>query len=700
MNFLTRSKKAKVAEKGDFSVYNYDYELEKEQVPSSTYNSGSNNITLTYHRKAKLPVTSSAPNPKREAEQSFRRKSGDENQVSTSGYNSSQRMTRSKDVLSYSNQVVVNAPRARLDQRYVRFLTIIFSAKHIEVKQSKDVLPRKWEQRDLCALKSFFNFHSENAKNADGKALVVLQLHRRRAFGLCSGGVCANPSDLTHTLVMEIENEKWKEHQRKLFELCPAYRDIWKRIEGDEYKEFKEKLSRHALEELSINGNLTRLNQEACTFETLVYPVGDPDAVTITTKDVEILRPMGFLNDTIIDFYVKHLQTKLSDKDKERFYFFNSFFFRKLVDSSKKYTGPDRGKVVYERVRKWTRKVSLFEKDYIFIPVNQSLHWSLIIVCHLGSLGRLLDERRGTPCILHLDSMEGSHESIEEHIRNYILQAWKEEHQNLANDSSENILSEMTYIEATVPQQVNHCDCGTYLLHFVELFLKKAPQHFSLASSEGFPYFLTRNWFKPSEASAKRNAIRNLLIKLHQSSHSGATDREASPSVEQAAPSSASGESGEANELLVIDEDDVCISSGSKTIHSNLVATLRRQIIEESQSTGKRVGSPEAGPAVKTPLVVDLYSDDEANEASPLEEDWQMLDVKEDKFCPSSSFSTQEHSSHPGSSPLAYVDIPGVFSSDSVSNGDSVRCSSSAVGLPSSSIDSDDEYSKKKTQYI
>jgi hypothetical protein len=33
------------------------------------------------HRKAKLPVTSSAPNPKREAEQSFRGKSGDENQV-------------------------------------------------------------------------------------------------------------------------------------------------------------------------------------------------------------------------------------------------------------------------------------------------------------------------------------------------------------------------------------------------------------------------------------------------------------------------------------------------------------------------------------------------------------------------------------------------------------------------------------------
>ena len=38
---------------------------------------------------------------------------------------------------------------------------------------------------------------------------------------------------------------------------------------------------------------------------------------------------------------------------------------------------------------------------------------------------------------------------------------------------------------------MNHCDCGSYLLHFVELFLKKAPQYFSLAASEGFPYFVS-----------------------------------------------------------------------------------------------------------------------------------------------------------------------------------------------------------------
>ena len=120
---------------------------------------------------------------------------------------------------------------------------------------------------------------------------------------------------------------------------------------------------------------------------------------------------------------------------------------------------------------------------------------------------------------------------------------------------------------------------------------------------------LTRNWFKPSEASAKRNAIRNLLIKLHESSHSDATDRQATPLLEQAVPSSASEELEDVNELLVIDEDDISISSDSKAIHSNLVAVLQRQIIEESQCSGKRPGSPEAGPVIQTPLV-DLFRDD------------------------------------------------------------------------------------------
>jgi Ulp1 family protease len=43
-------------------------------------------------------------------------------------------------------------------------------------------------------------------------------------------------------------------------------------------------------------------------------------------------------------------------------------------------------------VQKWTALIDLFSKDFIVVPVNQSLHWSLVIACHLGEAERLLDD--------------------------------------------------------------------------------------------------------------------------------------------------------------------------------------------------------------------------------------------------------------------------------------------------------------------
>ena len=40
-------------------------------------------------------------------------------------------------------------------------------------------------------------------------------------------------------------------------------------------------------------------------FEDIIYPQGDPDAVSISKRDVELLLPETFVNDTIIDFYIK-----------------------------------------------------------------------------------------------------------------------------------------------------------------------------------------------------------------------------------------------------------------------------------------------------------------------------------------------------------------------------------------------------------
>lgn len=43
----------------------------------------------------------------------------------------------------------------------------------------------------------------------------------------------------------------------------------------------------------------------AQNFEDVIYPKGDPDAVSISKRDVDLLLPETFINDTIIDFYIK-----------------------------------------------------------------------------------------------------------------------------------------------------------------------------------------------------------------------------------------------------------------------------------------------------------------------------------------------------------------------------------------------------------
>ena len=66
----------------------------------------------------------------------------------------------------------------------------------------------------------------------------------------------------------------------------------------------------------------------------------------------------------------RYLKSQIDPKEKHRFHFFNSFFFRKLADLDKDPSSASDGRAAFLRVRKWTRKVNLFDKDYIFIPIN------------------------------------------------------------------------------------------------------------------------------------------------------------------------------------------------------------------------------------------------------------------------------------------------------------------------------------------
>lgn len=246
------------------------------------------------------------------------------------------------------------------------------------------------------------------------------------------------------------------------------------------------------------------------SFEGITYLEGECDSISISKRDFQLLQPEKFINDTIVDFYVEHLK-KIKPADA-RVHFFNSFFFRKLADFDENRSQCIDAKGAFQRVRKWTKKLNLFQMDYIFIPVNFRLHWSLIVICHPGEVVNFTDDELASslkvPCILHLDSIKGSHRGLEKCIRCYLWEEWKERN----NDAAEDIFTKfmnLRFLRVEAPQQQNSYDCALFMLHYMELFVKQAPIYFSPLNN-----FINKDWFYPIEASLKRARIKRMIFEL------------------------------------------------------------------------------------------------------------------------------------------------------------------------------------------
>ncbi|KAM3279825.1 hypothetical protein ACQJBY_046915 [Aegilops geniculata] len=211
-----------------------------------------------------------------------------------------------------------------------------------------------------------------------------------------------------------LTDPQWPRKQEKICHMASRYRDIWNNTLSEDF----------ALENRSTDPSLFFPKQYFSgidDFEDVIYPKGDPDAVSISSRDVDLLLPETFVNDTIIDFYIKYLSTRMKTTEKSKYHFFNSFFFRKLADLDKDQGRAPEGRSAFLRVRKWTRKINIFAKDFLFIPVNFSLHWSLIVICYPGEVETSEDgeaKKHGkVPCILHMDSLKGNHSGLKDIIQ-------------------------------------------------------------------------------------------------------------------------------------------------------------------------------------------------------------------------------------------------------------------------------------------
>lgn len=132
----------------------------------------------------------------------------------------------------------------------------------------------------------------------------------------------------------------------------------------------------------------------------MIYP--PPPAkggISINTEDYACLGEDQFLNDVIIDFYLKYLmQSVMSESDRERTHLFSTFFYKRLTTKPKtkgrRHPIEDDPKLSpaekrHARVKTWTKNVNLFSKDYVIIPINENSHWFLAIICFPGQEGCL-----------------------------------------------------------------------------------------------------------------------------------------------------------------------------------------------------------------------------------------------------------------------------------------------------------------------
>lgn len=242
--------------------------------------------------------------------------------------------------------------------------------------------------------------------------------------------------------------------------------------------------------------------------EMFIYPFSGENAVTMNISDARRLQQGVFLNDIIIFFYLKYLEASLTPERRDQIHMFNTFFYSIL--STKQDNTEMKVKDIYPRVKTWTKKVNLFQKTTIFVPINENAHWYLVIVQNPKNMIRAKvqeilssdeDEEQET-VIAVLDSLGSSRPKAQNRILEYL----KCEIMDKLPEYELNPDAKIRKLRAKVPIQPNYCDCGVYMLHYIERMLQY-PDMISEAMQGG----KDRIWIE-DEIPKKRLNLMELVI--------------------------------------------------------------------------------------------------------------------------------------------------------------------------------------------
>ncbi|XP_049527729.1 sentrin-specific protease 7-like isoform X4 [Dermacentor silvarum] len=330
----------------------------------------------------------------------------------------------------------------------------------------------------------------------------------------------------------------------------------------------------------SEQGSSQEESSSGPNIKLLVYPAPPKTGgIAVHSADLRCLREGQFLNDVIIDFYLKYLLLeRLSEEVRQRTHIFSSFFYPRLTQRLNPRAPGQQGLTPAARrhrnVRTWTRHVDIFAKDFIVVPINQNAHWFLAVLCFPGLVARACPPQEVAPAyddhtpladsqspaaspktpegtvedgesVLDSDPDDGTEleetgsphpkGAAEAQTEAYILildslrgglcgrsrimttlrEYLTEEWKAKKRTQLSFCYGNMHGYTPRTPQQGNYSDCGVYLLQYVESFLEKPP-------SAGDPVKLELgDWFPEGLVAQKRAAIRDLILDLHLQQHPG-----------------------------------------------------------------------------------------------------------------------------------------------------------------------------------
>lgn len=318
----------------------------------------------------------------------------------------------------------------------------------------------------------------------------------------------------------------------------------------------------------------------------IVYP--PPPAkggLGVTREDLECLEYGEFLNDVIIDFYLKYLLLEKAPKHlAERTHIFSSFFYKCLTRTEKNSEGDPKVSAAqrrHKRVRTWTRHINIFNKDYIFVPVNEESHWYIAVICFPWLEEAVYEE---CPYQNSLQSEKGSENTVTASVLAFPEEEEMDANRNLFSKGGNEIAASASVLDAgiskislssskrqickrpcilildslkagsvqktvqvlreyleveweakrktrrefskstmvdfcpRVPKQDNSSDCGVYLLQYVESFFQNPIVNFEQ------PVHLEK-WFPRQLIRSKREEIRDLILQLYFQQHSGSSSQ-------------------------------------------------------------------------------------------------------------------------------------------------------------------------------